>query len=143
MLEKVTWQEAENRALCDWNEDFVEYLESIGHDPETWDYDDLRCWVISMGWDPVEEDTFEVSYAGGESREVPGKGVDYMIVAAKDADGDDVELYAEMENPTARVIDGEPVVDDERATYEELKAEIIRQAKEAGVDTGLLDFSHC
>ena len=77
-----------------------------------------------MGGAGQDEFSPEVIYDGGESRENPGKAVDYMMTEVHG-----VELYAEMEP-------GE----DETATYEPLKAEIIRQAKAAGIDPERLHF---
>lgn len=65
-----------------------------------------------------------VEYQSGQSRS--GESiVDYMR-----AEADGVELYAEAE----------PVEDDEIGTYDELRAEIIRQAEENGIDTEKLRF---
>lgn len=65
-----------------------------------------------------------VEYQCGQSRS--GEGIaDYMR-----AEIDGVELYAEAE----------PVEGDETGTYDELRAEIIRQAEENGIDTGKLQF---
>lgn len=72
---------------------------------------------------------FDVLYSAGEGRYIPG-GVDYMITTAENADEDDVELYAEME----------PVEGDECGTYDDLKAEILDQAKEKGVPVESLKF---
>ena len=74
--------------------------------------------------DAVEIAAINVLYEAGESRQNPGKVVDYML-----AEVDGVELYAEAEN------DGE-----ETATYEALKAEISRQAKASGIDPARLHF---
>ena len=85
-----------------------------------------------------------VTYEGGESRSTPELGVDYMIVDAIDSDGDMVVLYAEMENPTfdkEKDIDEQWKIYDELATFEDLEAEILEQAKEYGVDVESLDFS--
>ncbi len=79
---------------------------------------------------------YEVAYMGGESRYDPRKIVDYMIadVPVIDEDGDEqeVQLYAEMENPTL-VWDAEREEPcegyDECATYEDLKSDILRQAE--------------
>ena len=65
-----------------------------------------------------------VEYQSGQSRR--GESiVDYMR-----AEAGGVELYAEAE----------PVEDDEIGTYDELRAEIIRQVEENGIDTGKLRF---
>ena len=67
---------------------------------------------------------YEVRFDGGESRSTyNGKiiGVDYMLVEVPDLEDEDenIELYAELP------------ADDEK-NYDELKAEILRQAKEHG-----------
>lgn len=65
-----------------------------------------------------------VEYKGGQSR-LGSHAVDYMR-----ADVDGVELYAELP----------PVDGDETGTYEALKAEIIAQAQERGIDASRLAF---
>ena len=65
-----------------------------------------------------------VDYKSGDSRINPGISVDYMIVIV-----DGVELYAET-----------AAQDDESATYDELKASIIKQANEHGIGTDALIF---
>ena len=72
-----------------------------------------------------EDGKVEVEYKAGESRKNPGECIDYML-----ADVDGVELYAEAE----------PVEGDETGTYDELRAEIIRQAEENGIDAKKLRF---
>lgn len=68
---------------------------------------------------------YEVEFMGGESRN--GQyAVNYMMVVV-----DGTELYAEYD------LRG---VEDEDAGYDELKAEIIAQAKEQGVDVDSLIF---
>ena len=67
---------------------------------------------------------YEVRFDGGESRSTYNGeiiGVDYMLVEVPclDDEDDNVELYAELP------------ADDEK-NYDELKAEILRQAKEYG-----------
>ena len=67
---------------------------------------------------------YEVKFDGGESRDTYNGeiiGVDYMLVEVPDLDDEDenIELYAELP------------ADDEK-NYDELKAEILRQAKEHG-----------
>lgn len=78
---------------------------------------------------------FKVDYQGGESRYTSGKAVDYMIASAED-----IELYAEMENPTWD--EEKEEYEDETATYHELKEEILRQAKETGIPESDLDFMY-
>lgn len=71
-----------------------------------------------------DSEEIPVEYQGGQSRS--GESiVDYMR-----AEADGVELYAEAE----------PVEGDESGTYDELRAEIIRQAEENGIDAGKLQF---
>ena len=65
-----------------------------------------------------------VEYKSGDSRMSPGTSVDYMIVIV-----DDIELYAEAVSQ-----------DDESATYDELKASIIEQARKHGIDADILKF---
>ena len=67
---------------------------------------------------------YTVEYKSGDSRMIPGVSVDYMIVIV-----DDVELYAET-----------AAQDDESATYDELKASIIEQARKHGIDADTLKF---
>jgi hypothetical protein len=67
---------------------------------------------------------YTVEYKAGDSRMNPGVSVDYMLVKV-----DDVELYAEA-----------VAQDDESANYNELKASIIEQAREHGIDANALIF---
>ena len=67
---------------------------------------------------------YTVEYKSGDSRINPGVSVDYMLVVVND-----VELYAETVSQ-----------DDESATYDELKASIIEQANEHGINAGALIF---
>ena len=67
---------------------------------------------------------YEVRFDGGESRNVYNGeiiGVDYMLVEVPSLEDEDekIELYAELP------------ADDEK-NYDELKAEILRQAKDNG-----------
>ena len=67
---------------------------------------------------------YEVRFDGGESRSTYNGeviGVDYMLVEVPSLEDEDekIELYAELP------------ADDEK-NYDELKAEILRQAKEHG-----------
>lgn len=68
----------------------------------------------------------KVEFNGGQGRQTSA-AVNYML-----ADVDGVELYAEVEIP-----DDE---DPDEYGYDELKAEIIAQAKANGIDTSLLKF---
>jgi len=76
-----------------------------------------------------------VEYKAGYSH-YRKKPVDWMLaVVPIYEDGvhvDDVELYAEAENPTWNEDGG--YYEDERATFEELRAEIFDQAEEKGID---------
>lgn len=81
------------------------------------------------GWKVEIMTSIKVNYRGGESRLQAGVAVDYML-AVTEVDGEQVELYAEAE-----AIDG-----DEDANFDGLKAEILRQAIEAGVDADQLRF---
>lgn len=67
-----------------------------------------------------------VEFNGGQGRKTDA-AVNYML-----AEADGIELYAEMEIPE----DANP---DEYG-YDELKDEIIKQAKENKIDTSLLKF---
>ena len=66
----------------------------------------------------------KVYYQSGQSR-YSAQGVDYMF-----ADADGIELYAEKLNDTC----------DETATFDDLKSEILEQAKAHGIDFKLLNF---
>lgn len=104
----------------------------------------------------------KVEYNGGESRHST-EIIDYML-----ADVDGTELYAELRNPTWMVErngevykeedweellkemgyqeeeeakrDAEWYLDDETATYDELKTEILRQAANEGIPKERLKF---
>jgi hypothetical protein len=78
--------------------------------------------MVEWGW---LQPPILVRYAAGESRQHPGKAIDYML-----ADVDGTELYAEAE----------PVEGDETATYEDLAAEILSQAVAAGIDVTRLEW---
>ena len=75
---------------------------------------------------------FDVSFYGGYSRSTYNSeiiGVDYMLVEVPSLENEDenIELYAELP------------ADDEK-NYDELKAEILRQAKEHGYTEENLTF---
>lgn len=76
-----------------------------------------------------------VEYKAGESR-YSKKPVDWMLALVPIyEDGvhvDDVELYAEAENPTWNEDGG--YYEDERATFEALRGDIVAQALELGID---------
>ena len=78
----------------------------------------------------------KVNYQAGESRH-GNYGVDFMICTVHTGD-EDIELYAEMVNPTWD--DKTQQFEDEAATYDDLKAEIIRQAAEHGIAATALKF---
>lgn len=80
----------------------------------------------------------KVEYYGGESRQQPEKACDYMICAAWDEDGDPVELYAEIICPDDVTEDNVDAWSD--SVYDDLKAEIIRQAKDYGITADQLIF---
>lgn len=84
-----------------------------------------------------------VEYKGGESR-YSTKAVDWMLaVVPIYEDGvhvDDVELYAEAENATWNEDAG--YYEDERATFEALKAEILDQAEEKGIDLSQYELEY-
>ena len=67
---------------------------------------------------------YNVEYSAGEARN-GNESVDYMLVEI-----DGVELYAEAA----------PDPEDETATYDGLKAEIIRQAEKNGINKEALSF---
>ncbi len=66
---------------------------------------------------------FEVEYESGQSRH-GDEGIDYMLAVV-----DGVELYAEA-----------PPGEDETATYDDLKAAILEQATQKGIDPATLVF---
>lgn len=78
-----------------------------------------------------------VLFEGGTTR-IGDKGCNYMLANAVNADGDEVELYAEYEAPENMTEDD--VYDFDRVSYPALKDEIIRQAEENGVDVDSLEF---
>lgn len=82
---------------------------------------------------------YKVNYQGGESRN-SNAAVDYMIVKVPDPENEDevIELYAEMENPTWD--EETEAFTDECYTYDDLKAEIVSQARENSIDPETLVF---
>lgn len=85
-----------------------------------------------------------VLFEGGESRQNHDLGCNYMIAHAEDSEGNDVELYSEVLVPDdwqeyEEIPDGERERFDQES-FEELKADIIRQAKEAGIEVQNLSF---
>lgn len=71
-----------------------------------------------------------VLYQAGESRYDPSKGIDFMLCRLDRSEWGDIELYAEAD----------PVEGDELGTYDELKAEILKQAEAEGVPADILRF---
>lgn len=71
---------------------------------------------------------YKVTYQGGEGRYTTA-AVDWMMVTVE-TDDEPIELYAERE-----MVEG-----DETATYDDLKADILRQAEENGIDKDSLIF---
>src|SRR5690554_3437621 len=69
---------------------------------------------------------YQVEYASGPSRH-GDEGIDYMLVVV-----DSTELYAEAP----------PVDGDETGSYDELKAAILEQAAEKGIDPNILVFAY-
>lgn len=84
-------------------------------------------WEAYCAGEYDEELKTEVIYQGGESRTISGQAVDYMLATVGDT-----ELYAELP----------AVEDDETANYDALKAEILRQADEAGIAASALRFAY-
>ena len=71
---------------------------------------------------------YKVTYQGGEGRYTTA-AVDWMMVTIE-TDDEPIELYAERD-----MVEG-----DEIATYDELKADILQQAEENGIDKDSLVF---
>lgn len=65
--------------------------------------------------------------------------VNQMWAAATDAEGDEIELYAEIDWPDP-YSDPDSTDYDEAYGYDELKAEIISQAREHGIPSEVLKF---
>ena len=107
-------------------------------------------------------DEINIIFEGGQSMDGI-HGCVYMLGRYVDNDGDEQELYAEVLNFDTEdgcvymlgryvdddgdeqkfhteVLDLDTNVDDDDFGYDELKAEIIKQAKEAGIDEGRLEF---
>ena len=101
---------------------------------ETVIFDDGWYYGI-MTWTP---DTYTVDYFGGESRKQPGKSCDYLLCYVDDEDGKLVELYAEALCPDD--VTEETIDDWSDGVYDDLKAEIIEQAKEYGIVAEQLEF---
>jgi hypothetical protein len=75
-----------------------------------------------------------VMYESGSGRHT-SESVDWML-----AEVDGIELYAELVNDTWD--ETTESFADETATYDVLKAEIIEQAKSAGIDESRLKFRY-
>lgn len=71
---------------------------------------------------------YKVDYQGGEGR-YTNEAVDWMMVTIE-TDDEPIELYAERE-----MVEG-----DETANYDDLKADILCQAEENGIDKNSLVF---
>ncbi len=80
---------------------------------------------------------YDVIFEGGQARDGIS-GCNYMLANCKDADGDNVELYAEYLAPAGLREDEVDAFD--RESYPVLKEEILQQAKENGIDTNSLLF---
>lgn len=90
------------------------------------------------------KEKIKVSFEGGESRD-PFKGsCNYMLATTTDDEGDEVELYAEESIKGTRFDCDEHEDFDfdgfDDYSYPILKAEITRQAIEAGIDPARLEF---
>lgn len=83
----------------------------------------------------------KVEFLGGESR-IGRETVNYMLAKATDAEGEEIELYAEVKASDYETeIEGDFNENDfDNYSYPLLKADIIKQAKENGVDVGRLKF---
>ena len=81
---------------------------------------------------------YTIGYYGGESLQYPGKACDYMICAARDEYDRPVEMYAEAICPDNITEDNIDAWSD--SVYDDLKAEILEQAKRLGVAAEQLEF---
>lgn len=77
------------------------------------------------------EGKIRVEFMGGESREVAGVAVNYML-GKTDLAGESVELYAEVALPPEEV--------PEDFGYDTLKADILMQARALGISPKNLEF---
>ena len=82
--------------------------------------------------------TYKVTFFNGESRLQPGKGCVYMLCFVEDEDGEPVELYTEALEPDGSAVDDMAAWD--YAVFNDLKADIIRQAKNCGIAAEQLVF---
>lgn len=92
---------------------------------EEFDEDDEPCGAEDLDFfaKPIKAN---VLFEGGESRNNPGKAVDYMLVTLTDG----TELYAE-----ADAVEG-----SDWANFDDLKAQILEQASQNGIDHNRLYF---
>ena len=96
----------------------------------------------------------EVLYSGGESR-YGQNGCDFMMAEVSSSDGEMIELFAErdpadyVDEETAEAMRADHIDVDslyekypdlETAAYDDLKADILAQAREKGIDPSLLHF---
>ena len=80
--------------------------------------------------------TYRVIYCGGESRKEAHRACDFMLVNLDDGD----ELYAERVYPSGVEGDSPEFNHLEEQYEEELRAEIIEQAAQRGIDSAQLVF---
>ena len=92
--------------------------EEFDEDDEPYELETLEYYAL-----PIKA---KVIFEGGESRNNPEKAVDYMLVNLTDG----TELYAEAD----------PVEGNDWANFDTLKAEILKQAAEAGISADRLYF---
>ena len=87
------------------------------------------------------EEKIKVEFLGGESR-IGKEAVNYMLAKATDAEGEEIELYAEVKASEYEAeIEGDFNESDfDDYSYSLLKADIIKQAEENGIDTKKLEF---
>ena len=99
------------------------------------------------GWDEEKSrHMINVIFEGGSSRFNPSAGVNYMLAKAHDKDGDEIELYAEVAAPDDWAgRDPDEIAEEEmerfdKESYNQLKAEILRQAEKNQINPDALDF---
>lgn len=87
------------------------------------------------------EEKIKVEFLGGESR-IGKEAVNYMLAKATDAEGEEIELYAEVKasDYEAEIKGDFNESDFNDYSYPLLKADIIKQAEENGIDTKKLEF---
>lgn len=83
----------------------------------------------------------KVEFLGGESR-IGRETVNYMLAKATDAEGEEIELYAEVKASVMKQkIEGDFNENDfDDYSYPLLKADIIKQAEENDIDVSRLKF---